>query len=538
MLLEQLIHSWVLPLCSWIAECCVYCKCDKQSSSQDNENMNITSYSNIGNATSDSNDDNTTSNSNIRNATSDSNDDNTTSNSNIRNATSDSNDDNTTSNSNDENESLKFKICSILCSSVETTSCLLSFAVLITVICGQIVYLNQLTTERCVGTEHLLTNYSTTTSVLLSRLTGEVFIVFFLNLWYPFTMVLLLGWEKAHINNLIICVITSIIAVLYKVCLYIIVDGYITGWWKRLISTGVMLIGIIITCLCNTSYQASSKVNKIRNLRKNMLLTIGLIFCSATLFTFVYGELFVPWFNNQSSDVSKILVAAMVPLTGNIPVAISKYIVLVPLKNIIEVNPSRSYILVYFNHVVPIALYRVMQSDVKHFEYFILFSFLQGLIDNVTKLTRKYRSYLFERFLKCWKITPVPYCEKHNRRLEADIYIQEILFQFEMLILAQLYTIFYRMDTFQSYSFDGSSLLRLFVGLLMEFIFACLSIRILIWQEGIKIKNILKRHWTRHVLANGLITMTTVLYFSPIIINIYKFRFATADDVKDLRHCT
>ncbi|XP_046861202.1 uncharacterized protein LOC124454432 [Xenia sp. Carnegie-2017] len=350
-------------------------------------------------------------------------------------------------------------------------------------------------------------------------------------------MVLLLGWEKAHINNLVICIFTGIIAVFYKVSLYVIFDGDITGWWKRLITAGIVLIGIIISCLCNTSYQASSKVNKIRNLRKNMLLTIGLIICSATLFAFVYGELFVPWFNNQSSDLLKILVAAMVPLIATIPVAMSKYIVLVPLKNIIDVNPSRSYILVYFNHVVPIALYRVMQSDVKHFGYFILFSFLQGLIDNVTKLTRNCRRNLFEKFLDWRQITLVPYCKEQNRRLEADIYIQEVLFQFEMLILAQLYTIFYRMDTFQSYSFDGSSLLRLFVGLLMEFIFACLSTSILIWKEDIKIKHILKKHWTRHVLANGLIMMTTDFYFSPIIINIYKFRFATAEDVKDLRHC-
>ncbi|XP_046861132.1 uncharacterized protein LOC124454366 [Xenia sp. Carnegie-2017] len=521
MLLEQLIHSWVLPLCSWIAECCVYCKCDKQSSSQDNENMNITSYSNIGNATSDSNDDNTTSNSNIRNATSD------------------SNDDNTTSNSNDANASSIFKKFKFFFgSSVVPTSCLLIFAVLITVICGQIVYFDQLTTERCVGAERLLTNYSATTSVLLARLTGESCEFIFLTLWYPLTMVLLLGREKAHINNLIICVITSLFGVLYKICLYKIFDGYITEWWKRLITAGIVLIGIIISCLCNTSYKASSKVKKIWNLRKNMLLTIGLIFCSATLFAFVYGELFVPWFNNQSSNFLKILVAAMVPLIATIPVAISKYIVLVPLKNIIDVNPSRSYILVYFNHVVPIALYRVMQSEIKNFGFFVLFSFLQGLIDIFTKLTRKYRSYLFKRFLKCWKITPVPYCEKHNRRLEADIYIQEVLFQFEMLILAQLYTIVYSMDTFQSYSFDRSSLLQLFVGLLMEFIFACLSTRILICQEEISIKHILKRHWIRHVLANGLIMMTTVFYFSPIIINIYKFRFATAEDLKYLRHCT
>ncbi|XP_046861140.1 uncharacterized protein LOC124454373 isoform X2 [Xenia sp. Carnegie-2017] len=346
MILEQLIHSWVLPLCSWIADCCVCCK-------SDNENTNTTSYSNIGNATLDSNDENTK------------------------------------SNCNDETASSKFKKCLIIFgTSVEATSCLLAFAVLITVICGQIVYLDQLTTDRCAGTEHLLTNFSAPTSVLSARAAGESFEAFFLNLWFPFTMVLLLGWKKAkniHISNLVICVITGIIAVIYKVCLYIIFDGDITGWWKRSISAGIMLIGIIISCCRIASYQASPEVNKIWNRRKKMLLTIGLIFCFAALFAFVYAELFVPWFNNQSSDFLKILVAAMVSLIATLPVAISKYIVLVPLKNIIDVNPSRSYILVYFNHVIPIALYRVMQSDVKHFGYFILFSFLQGLIDNVTK---------------------------------------------------------------------------------------------------------------------------------------------------------
>ncbi|XP_046861139.1 uncharacterized protein LOC124454373 isoform X1 [Xenia sp. Carnegie-2017] len=369
MILEQLIHSWVLPLCSWIADCCVCCK-------SDNENTNTTSYSNIGNATLDSNDENTK------------------------------------SNCNDETASSKFKKCLIIFgTSVEATSCLLAFAVLITVICGQIVYLDQLTTDRCAGTEHLLTNFSAPTSVLSARAAGESFEAFFLNLWFPFTMVLLLGWKKAkniHISNLVICVITGIIAVIYKVCLYIIFDGDITGWWKRSISAGIMLIGIIISCCRIASYQASPEVNKIWNRRKKMLLTIGLIFCFAALFAFVYAELFVPWFNNQSSDFLKILVAAMVSLIATLPVAISKYIVLVPLKNIIDVNPSRSYILVYFNHVIPIALYRVMQSDVKHFGYFILFSFLQGLIDNVTKLTRNCRSYLFKRLIKCLNITPVP----------------------------------------------------------------------------------------------------------------------------------
>lgn len=159
-------------------------------------------------------------------------------------------------------------------------------------------------------------------------------------------------------------------------------------------------------------------------------------------------------------------------------------------------------------------------------------------------MTRHFRENVWGRALtlleRCgWR--PVPYCSPRNKRLQADLEIQEMLSQFGTLILSQVYMVLYRFSTFDV-TFDeeiNRIYFRVGISLAIEFMFAWLSTSIQLWLYNIAIETVWFRFWRRHLLANALIAVALVTYFSPVLLSVFMSRVESSNNERNfVRNCT
>ena len=117
-----------------------------------------------------------------------------------------------------------------------------------------------------------------------------------------------------------------------------------------------------------------------------------------------------------------------------------------------------------------------------------------------------------------------------NRRLQADLEIQEMLSQFGTIILSHVYVMLYRYSTFVVAFHEEIRRIypRVLVGLGIEFIFAWLSTFIQVWLYNIAIKTVWCRYWLRHIMANVIIVVVAISYFSTVLISVVKSRMETS----------
>ena len=380
--------------------------------------------------------------------------------------------------------------------------------------------------------------------VLGWKLFGEVVEAILLNLAFPFLMMLLFGWHEFKSNytstlyiDLAVAVTTSI----YKTFL-LALGVFGTKLFYRSPGNVLFIVGILYSCIrvvrkihsLNPSVASSS-------LKVVVIISNNFITCFAC--SMIYRYSFVPIFNATKNELKKTVLAALTPLVALVPTAFSKYIVL---RHSRELVPrGRSFILAYFTHSLSITLYRIMQADLASLWLFSLISVLHGFFNLIGKATKKRREKMWARFIKCLKkvfccrkFEPTPYDTPHQRRLTADLEIQDMLFQYTALMLSQAYVVFDLMSSFDfsHWAILKDSLIRVSIGLGVNFIFNCLSIFVQIHCHDIPIRRVWLKHWKRHVLANVVVTVT-LCYFTPVLLSIYQVRPNLVDEYT-LRNCT
>ena len=79
---------------------------------------------------------------------------------------------------------------------------------------------------------------------------------------------------------------------------------------------------------------------------------------------------------------------------------------------------------------------------------------------------------------------------------------------------------------------------RVLIGLGIEFVFAWFSTFIQVWLYNIAIKTVWFKYWLRHILANGLIMVVAISYFSQILLSIFELRIESNRYEHTLRNCT
>ena len=403
------------------------------------------------------------------------------------------------------------------------------------------VYFDLNTTDLCVEWQ-----YSTLSlSVRRLRVVGESVKAVIINLSFPLTIAVLFGWKKFKLkffSTFLIALISGEAIVIY----YLFLLAY--GLYARHVYYGYPANVITFAALICSSIVM---LRNIRRSRQAILYSNGHIFVLVST-QFVLSFIFavtcryaiVPYFNAIKQRNHKFLAAAMVPALTFIPTVICKHIALRRSSEL--VHPGRSFALVYFFRGVGIFLFRIMQADFKNIWLFIGLSLLSGVLKFLKKATYQLRMnlwrkfiYLLKRTVCCRRLDEMPSNTAHYRRLKADLEIQDMLFEISILVSSQGYYLLYHVENFDVAvsSYLYKSLKKIAVAVGIDFLFNYISNFVEIHIHNIPISRVWRKYWKRHVLANFIIVIVVVSYFTPVLLSVFQAR-GTTDGQYAVRNCT
>ena len=383
--------------------------------------------------------------------------------------------------------------------------------------------------------------------VIRFKLIGDCIEGILLNLWFPTSLMILFGWSdfKRH----------------YTSTTYV---GFLIGLMATLYLTYLFLFGLYDTkvvyrvpgnVLCATGLIVGSLVlvHKIREIHPNVsysdvqiMTVVSVQFLASFLMAMYYRYAAVPWFNALDNEMYKFFVATLTPLLALFPIAVCKHMALWRSSEIID--PGRSFVLVYIMRGATITLYRVMQADFKSLWLFIGLSLFSGFSYVFRTATLSIRNKIWAVVIKllnktcCSRLRQLPINTSHSRRLKADTEIQNILFENNTLIISQAYLVLYMITNFElsDWSVIKESLIRLAIGLVIEFFFNTLSIFFHIHWYNVPIPRVWSQFWRRHIFANAVILVVIICYFTAVLLSVFQVRMQHSgnSEVYVIRNCT
>ena len=367
------------------------------------------------------------------------------------------------------------------------------------------------------------------------------------NLWFPLTAVILFGWKDFKLrffSVLYIAFIFAEAAVIYYLLL-LAFGAFDTHMYYRYPSNILFFTGIICYSIVMVrSIRMSAVSVSYSNLHIMALLSTQLLACSILSYSFWYG--IVPYFISFKEEKYKFMVAALAPAITVIPSVICKHIALRRSSEI--VHPGRSFVLATFIRGGVIYVYRIMQAGFQNIWLFIGLSLFSSVMNFLKKATHRVRmalwSYiitLLRRTVCCARLSEMPCNTPHYRRLKADLDIQDMLFEYSTLVISQAYFVLYHVESFELSmpSFFFKALKRVAIGIGIDFLFNCLSNFVQIHYYNIPIARVWKKYWKRHVLANSLIVIVTVLYFTQVLLLCFQSRESGGNGRQYIvRNCT
>ena len=260
----------------------------------------------------------------------------------------------------------------------------------------------------------------------------------------------------------------------------------------------------------------------------HIFFIFSFVFLASCLVALVYVYLIIKYFNETEGKVKKAIIAGLTPGLFFPVTGIAKYLALRKSSKIIP--PDRTFVLCYFLRGAPIVLYRTMQAD----------------FENISKATLNLRIKMWKFFIKCVnnfccgpKLEVRGLNSPRIRRLNADLEIQNILFEYTTAILSQAYLACYLVTSFDisPWTVIKSSLTRIGISLASDFIFNMISVFIQIHYYDIPMRKVWLKYWFRHVTANALIIICMVAYFGPSLVSVFASYKNTFKEYK-LRNCT
>ncbi|XP_028410323.1 uncharacterized protein LOC114532935 [Dendronephthya gigantea] len=270
-------------------------------------------------------------------------------------------------------------------------------------------------------------------------------------------------------------------------------------------------------------------------------ITVSYIFLASTLFAYLYNFLIINHFIETKGKLKKATVATLTPGIILPLTAIVKYIVLRKSTEIIA--PDRAFVLCYISRGASIILYRTMQSGFHNIWLYVSLSLLHGVSNVLSKATLNFRIRLWKVFVTFFnrtccrpRLTVQALNSPRIRRLNADLETQNILFEYNTIILSQALLTCHLIMNYDVSAWDviKESLIRVAISLTIDFVFNIISMLIQIHVYDIPMQMIWAIHWRRHVLANAFMIIVFVSHFSAILIKV----FADRNDTLRLRNCT
>ena len=276
----------------------------------------------------------------------------------------------------------------------------------------------------------------------------------------------------------------------------------------------------------------------------HIFFTLSFAFFGSCLLSFLYTYKIIKYFKETEGKFKKAVIAALTPGLLFPLTAIAKYVVLRKSSEII--TPDRAFVLCYFIRGASIMLYRTMQSDFKNIWLFISLSLLHGVSNVLSKATLNLRIKMWKTFMKCInntccgvRLQVQALNTPRTRRLNADLEIQNILFEYTTVIWGQAYLAYYLIMSFDipPWHTIQNSLIRIAISLALDFVFNLISVFIQIHYYDIPMRKVWTRYWIRHVIANALIIIIIVLFCRSSLVPVFEGYKYSSKEYK-LRNCT
>ena len=427
------------------------------------------------------------------------------------------------------------------------TSLSTAFAVLpLTALTMMFLYFDLNTSNLCM--KWVYHNKTLPFSVKRLRVIGESVETMLSNLWFPLIVVVLFGWKKfkpRFSSTFYIGLIFGEASVIYYHVLLGFGISARTHIYYRfpanvLFFTGFICCSIIVlrNIRASVSYVLSFCSNSY------IIILISTEFMVSSLLSFAYRYAVVPFFNSIEEEHYKFIAAAITPTMTIIPAVICKHIALRRSSKV--VRPGRSFVLVYIIRGGVIYIYRIMQADFKSIWLFIGLSLFSSVMNFLKKATHRARTKLWRyiisilrRTVCCQRLHEMPRNSTHFRRLTADLEIQDMLFEYSSIVSSQGYLVLYYLESFELSisSLLLESLKRVAIGMGINFFFNCLSNFVQIHYYNIPIARVWTKHWKRHMLANFIIVIVIVSYFTQSLLSVFQARVTEGKQYL-LRNCT
>ncbi len=271
---------------------------------------------------------------------------------------------------------------------------------------------------------------------------------------------------------------------------------------------------------------------------------LSFAFLGASFLAYIYTFIIIKYFRETEGKIKKAIFAALTPGITFPLTAIVKYLALRKSSEII--TPDRAFVLCYFLRGASILLYRTMQSGFKDIWVFVGLSLLHGISNVLSKATLNIRRKLWKVFIKLFnriccgtRLEAQPLNSPRNRRLNADLEIQNILFEYTTIIFSQAYLACYVVMSYDVPSWETikASLIRVAISLATDFAFNIMSVFIQIHCYDIPMQKIWMKYWGRHIIANAFIIVGFVSYFGRLLVSVFADDNYSLKEYK-LRNCT
>ncbi len=271
---------------------------------------------------------------------------------------------------------------------------------------------------------------------------------------------------------------------------------------------------------------------------------LSFAFLVASLLAYFYTFIIIKYFRETEGKIKKAIFAALTPGVSFPLTAVVKYLAVRKSSEII--SPDRAFVLCYFQRGATIVLYRTMQSGFQDIRVFVGFSLLHGVSNVLSKATLNFRIKLWKFFVKCFNriccgssLEVQPLNSPRIRRLNADLEIQNILFEYTTVIFSQAYLACYVVMSYDVPSWQAIkvSLIRVAISLGIDFAFNIMSVFIQIHCHDIPMQKVWMKYWRRHIIANAFMIIVSVSYFGPVLITLLADNNYSSKEYK-LRNCT
>ena len=133
----------------------------------------------------------------------------------------------------------------------------------------------------------------------------------------------------------------------------------------------------------------------------------------------------------------------------------------------------------------------------------------------------------------------LPYDTPRIRRFNADLEIQNILFEYTTVILSQTYLVLYLATNFvvDPWEIIKSSLVRIFISMAIDFVFNIISVFIQIHVYDIPMRRVWLKYWRRHLFATSFTIICLISYFGAPLVRVFQAREDRTLEYQ-IRNCT